>query len=528
MELVLADALLSQCPDSAALLGAVCGGGPDEALSAERAEALRFLLQRVAEGGWRGEDEARRLAWDAALGRCFPALLGSSSTPAEERARLVRAACGVVRSCASLCGSSVAERLAQEAWESLAAGPAGRLQTEAAVELLAAVAQWLAEPSLLEHVVGGALALLQQEDEDKTLLVAARLLPALGRNSAALGRVWEGLVLSPEGVLPPVSRTLLVLSALSEAVFPGEEQRPGSCTDDEAPRLLDARLSGGFWEIVQRGLTERDALCRKRAQYLLKRAVEVSEKLRSECRCSPDPGPGPSLFWWSAEKNDQLIQFWENYILIMETLEGNQIHVIKPVLPKLTSLYEYAVSEQKDSWVFHPSWHMCVYKRMFEGENKTLAKEGVIHFLEMWQTQCLPPSPGFSEFVIGPLMDALSESSFYSRSSGQVIGMCPTLGIQLQKFLAAFFTNVPEEEKSGFLLKFIQKMSNRHWCSIPIFFLSMALAHISACRALDAEGLVALRDVLQCTMITHQILLRGAAQCYLLKAAMLLTNVFSL
>nr|XP_056709163.1 probable methyltransferase TARBP1 isoform X2 [Euleptes europaea] len=209
----------------------------------------------------------------------------------------------------------------------------------------------------------------------------------------------------------------------------------------------------------------------------------------------------------------------------METLEGNQIHVIKPVLPKLNSLYEHAISEQKDSWVFHPSWHMCIYKRMFESENKTLAKEGVIHFLEMWQTQSLPPSPGFSEFVIGPLMDALSESSFYSRSSGQVIGTCPSLGIKLQKFLAAFFTNVPEEEKSSFLLKFIRKMSDRHWCSIPILFLSMALAHIPACRVLDTEGLLALRDVLQCTMITHQILLRGAAQCYLLKAAMLLTNV---
>lgn len=33
------------------------------------------------------------------------------------------------------------------------------------------------------------------------------------------------------------------------------------------------------------------------------------------------------------------------------------------------------------------------------------------------------------------------------------------------------------------------------------------------------------RDVLQCTMITHQILLRGAAQCYLLQTAMHLTDV---
>ncbi|OWK63118.1 putative methyltransferase TARBP1 [Lonchura striata] len=209
----------------------------------------------------------------------------------------------------------------------------------------------------------------------------------------------------------------------------------------------------------------------------------------------------------------------------METLEGNQIHVIKPVLPKLNSLYELAISGDKECWLFHPSWHVCIYRRMFESENKTLTKEGILHFLELYETKHLPNSPGFSEFVIGPLMDALSESSLYSRTPGQSIGACPPLGMRLQKFLATYLTLLPEEEKGSFLLKFIQKMTSRHWCAVPILFLSMALASIPACKVLGAEGLHALRDVLQCTMITHQILLRGAAQCYLLQTTMHLTDV---
>ncbi|NWZ79161.1 TARB1 methyltransferase, partial [Poecile atricapillus] len=233
----------------------------------------------------------------------------------------------------------------------------------------------------------------------------------------------------------------------------------------------------------------------------------------------------PSLFWWSAEKTEQLLQFWETYILIMETLEGNQIHVIKPVLPKLNSLYELALSGDKGCWLFHPSWHVCIYRRMFESENKTLTKEGILHFLELYETKHLPNSLGFSEFVIGPLMDALSESSLYNRTPGQSIGDCPPLGMRLQKFLATYLTLLPEEEKGIFLLKFIQKMTSRHWCAVPILFLSMALASIPACKVLGAEGLHALRDVLQCTMITHQILLRGAAQCYLLQTTMHLTDV---
>ncbi|XP_061480500.1 probable methyltransferase TARBP1 isoform X2 [Rhineura floridana] len=533
MEQLLADALLSQCSDSSALLRTVCG--EDRPLSVQQAETLRFLLERLAAtGGWRGQrsekDAAQRVAWEAALGRCLPVLLGGSTLAGEspeERLRLVRAACGALRCCASLCGPPLAERVARESLEG-SEGPE-RLQVETAVAVLTAVASWLEEPALLRRTVGTALRLLwgdgEDNEEEKALLAAGRLLPALGRNSAALGHVWEGLMLPPNDAPQRVSRTLLVLSALSDAVFPADPRQQNEGSSGEAAQLLDARLCSSFWKVVQKGLTESDALCRKRARYLLKRAVDVSEKLRVECRCNSDTGNEPCLFWWCAEKNDELAQFWENYILIMETLEGNQIHVIKPVLPKLDSLYEHAVSGQKDCWVFHPSWHVCIYKRMFESENKTLTKEGVIHFLDIWQIKHLPTSPGFSEFIIGPLMDALSESSLYSRLSGQIMGTCPPLGMKLQTFLATYFTSLPEKEKSSFLLKFIQKMSSRHWCAVPILFLSMALAHIPACRVLDTEGLLALRDVLQCTMITHQILLRGAAQCYLLKAAIFLTDV---
>lgn len=48
-------------------------------------------------------------------------------------------------------------------------------------------------------------------------------------------------------------------------------------------------------------------------------------------------------------------------------------------------------------WLFHPSWHMCIYKRMFESENKTLTKEGILHFLELYETKHLPNALGFSE-----------------------------------------------------------------------------------------------------------------------------------
>ncbi|KAB1270794.1 putative methyltransferase TARBP1 [Camelus dromedarius] len=191
-------------------------------------------------------------------------------------------------------------------------------------------------------------------------------------------------------------------------------------------------------------------------------------------------------------------------------------------------------------WLFHPSWHLCIYKRMFESENKILTKEGVTHFLELCETRVLPFSPEFSEFIVGPLMDALSESSLYSRSPGQLIGSGSPLGLKLQKFLVAYISLLPEEIKRyGDFVRIEQASVDFEYtlycigvpwkrlfnvCSSLPFFL-IALANIPRCKALGIEGLLALRDVLQCTMITHQILLRGAAQCYLLQTAMNLVDV---
>uniref|UniRef100_A0A8C6DMN6 TAR (HIV-1) RNA binding protein 1 n=1 Tax=Moschus moschiferus TaxID=68415 RepID=A0A8C6DMN6_MOSMO len=549
MEWVLAEALLSQSRDPRALLGALCRG---EA-SAERVETLRFLLQRLedeeARGGGAGAlPEAAR---EVAAGYLVPLLRGLRGCPAggadepgpaaRQCRRVLRAAGAALRSCARLAGGPpLAAALAEEALcDLLNAGPAPGLDwaAEAAVEVLAAVGPCLRpreDAALLERVARAALALALGGDKagpspDAAALVAGRLLPALARGGgAALRAVWDGLVAPGEPEGPGrVGSQLLILSALAEKLLP----EPGAdCVPAAREAGLDARRCWRFWSTLQAGLAwSEDALTRKRARYLLQRAVEVSAELGTDCACAPGHGPGPSLFWWSEKKKDELLKFWENYILIMETLEGNQIHVIKPVLPKLNSLFDYAVSEENGCWLFHPSWHLCIYKRMFESENKILTKEGVTHFLELYETRILPFSPEISE-VMAPSPFPLDfiylfSSPFVYRSPGQLIGSVSPLGLKLQKFLVTYISFLPEEIKSSFLLKFIQKMTSRHWCAVPILFLSKALANVPRCKALGIEGLLALRDVLQCTMITHQILLRGAAQCYLLQTAMNLVDL---
>ncbi|XP_051024530.1 probable methyltransferase TARBP1 [Acomys russatus] len=504
MERVLADALLAQSREPCALLGALCGG---EA-SAERVETLRLVLQRLEERdvGVSGLAEA---AHEVAKGYLVP-LLHASPGGGPARPRVLRAASAALRSCARLAGPELAVALAEDALR--------ELPDASAAELLAATApclRALEDAPLLRRLARAAVELALAGDAPPA--VGTRLLPALAQSAEpALRAAWDALGSAGLGAESRTGPELLVLSALAEKLLP-----------DRAGRAdLDARLCGRFWRTIQAGLGRgQDALTRKRARYLLQKAVQVSAELAVDCSCGSQDTKGPSLFWWSEKKKDELLKFWENYILIMEVLEGNQIHVIKPVLPKLNSLFEYAVSEENGRWLFHPSWHTSIYKRMFESENRILTKEGVTHFLELYGGKSLPYSPELSEFITGPLMDALAESCLYSRSPGQLLGSGSPLGLKLQKFLVTYVSILAEEIKSHFLLRFIQRMADRHWCAVPVLFLSRALASLPSCKALGGDGLLALRDVLQCTMITHQVLLRGAAQGYLLQTAMQLVDV---
>uniref|UniRef100_A0A4W3JQ57 tRNA (guanosine(18)-2'-O)-methyltransferase TARBP1 n=1 Tax=Callorhinchus milii TaxID=7868 RepID=A0A4W3JQ57_CALMI len=467
---------------------------------------------------------------EVASGRCLPllqrlrvsgsggsgdALRDSERGGPEERGRgrLVHSLCALLSGCCREAAPSLTgdiarlalgdvrahseERSAGAAGES-GAGPRAPVYSDVhvAVEVLASVAPLLPRlPEGLElrdRVLSAVLTAVRAGDEGLASRAAARVIPALLATGVPLERLWDEVKSceGPTGGPGAGCRRLLLLSSLSDHLFP--PHRDGR----EAP---DLRRCPEFWRVLQRGLVHRDNVSRKRAVYLLKRAVDVSRTLRDPC-----------LFWWLAEKNKLLVQLWENYILIMETLEENQVSNIIPSV---------CIS------LFHTSWVLCAYKRMFASENKTIIKEGLFHFLDVNVTKYPFITRMLSEFICGPLMDALSESTLYSRSPEQTVGSCPLLGVKLQVLLITFVESVPEQSKGDFLLQLIKSMGSKYWCAIPILFISRALAQIPSCKAWGVEGLHALREVLRCTMITHQVLLRGAAQCYLLQTTMNLTDV---
>ncbi|KAM3863056.1 putative methyltransferase TARBP1 [Diretmus argenteus] len=451
------------------------------------------------------------------------------------------AVCRLLSVCVPLCDVTAAGRVALSVLPTLklSKGDAeeeevpsqGRLDVEVAIEVMAVLLPTLSSnEQLTSTTLASALSCIRTLSDAVVSKITVRLLFTLLSCSGEKLRSTLQFILDDlcnwhlSNRTPVVTeRTLLCLTALSDHMF--KAHQPGQSLP--RPRHHpDPRLSLQFWRILQDGLTHRDNVSRKRALYLLKRCVALSEEEEAECPCSPS-GDDELLFRWAPNSSKLLREFWEDYALVMETLEENQIHVVRPVLNRIDALIQTTAvdSRASHSGLFHPSWLLCVYQRMFHSENKSLMREGVCHLLELQALQQPAFALAFSQFIVGPFMDVLSESSLFHRAIEQSIGDCPELGVKLQVFMATFFSSLPPEDRGSVLLQLIRRLGSQHWCAVPILFLSQALSSLSQSPLLGTEGLNALREVLRCTMITHQVLLRGAAQCFLLNSALCLTEV---
>ncbi|KAM3606937.1 uncharacterized protein V6R79_026059 [Siganus canaliculatus] len=543
MNSVLINAVLSSSPDYGPLLQSLSWPS-DSWPETDQVEALTAFIEGLgpvlADSDTSRLSSAKRISIidqiDSVIwAQCLP-LLSRISAEAGEGTRCresTAAVCRLVSVCVPLCDASVPGRLALSLLPSLQLsedelpGP-GRLSVEVASEVMAALIPSLSEDEQLSlTILTSALSCIKTLPDALVSKITVRLLLTL--LSCSSGVRLENILKmimddvcrwhSTDRSAVVTERALLCLTALSDHLLTRQSLHSSSSSSETL-------LSTQFWTLVQDGLTHRDSVSRKRALYLLKKCVALSEE---EGVDSPHSSSleGELLFRWSSNRSKLLREFWEDYALVMETLEENQVHVVRPVLNRIDTLIQATVNDGQASGhgLFHPSWVLCVYQRMFHSENKSLMREGVCHLLELQILQQPDFAVAFSQFIVGPFMDVLSETSLFHRSTEQSVGECPELGAKLQDFMVTFFSSLPPEHRAQVLLQMIQQLSSKHWCAVPLLFLAQALSKLPPSPLLGPEGLTVLREVLRCTMITHQVLLRGAAQCFLLNSALCLTDV---
>lgn len=80
-----------------------------------------------------------------------------------------------------------------------------------------------------------------------------------------------------------------------------------------------------FWEIVQKGLVSNEPLTRKRTTYLLKRVLDMLDK--QPCDLLVMSEKGSYIFFWCSEEKSSLRGIWQDYVLLMETLDEKQVQM---------------------------------------------------------------------------------------------------------------------------------------------------------------------------------------------------------
>ena len=80
-----------------------------------------------------------------------------------------------------------------------------------------------------------------------------------------------------------------------------------------------------FWELLQSGFFNANSLTRKRTLYLFKRILDIIETNKQKVSATESKTSDP-VFWWTADYAKEISAIWEDFFLLMETLEEKQVH----------------------------------------------------------------------------------------------------------------------------------------------------------------------------------------------------------
>ncbi|KAF4524335.1 hypothetical protein B566_EDAN015888 [Ephemera danica] len=245
-----------------------------------------------------------------------------------------------------------------------------------------------------------------------------------------------------------------------------------------------------FWQLLQTGVTHMDQATRKQARYLLKRAIGAAVKRRAMIEVSS--------FTWDHSSS---LEVWDKFFLVIESLEEKQVHLIKPVLPIMESLFG----------LLSMKWALCSLNQVINHDNNFIVKWGISFFLQ------LPPCEDTKTFTILKLLPVLNNSVIYQSDHYNL----SDISISLNKF----FHDIAVSQDGEFFRRLLISMSEISWAPLPLYHVTQALASLPAVPAWGQTDLLILRKFLVDAMACQNVFLRATAQSMLLRTLISLTDI---
>jgi hypothetical protein len=240
-----------------------------------------------------------------------------------------------------------------------------------------------------------------------------------------------------------------------------------------------------FWLLIQKGIVSKDQMLRKQARYMLKRSLDYL--------CSNKIQVTTKNFSWTA---DSSLDLWQDFFLVIESLEEKQVHIIKPVLPLIDKLFK-----ELDS-----AWALLALHQAVHHDNNHIVKWGLNFFFNQ------RPCSNKLDFFIGHLLPALDNTSLYFESQ---------LGNTLENFMQS---TAEFGEDATFFKKLLPAASAVSWGPVPLLYFCKSVGNLPKFSSWDSSDLNLLKNFLNDTMITQDVFLRAACQSMLLRATLSLVD----
>ena len=239
-----------------------------------------------------------------------------------------------------------------------------------------------------------------------------------------------------------------------------------------------------LWNFIVIGLSHEDGLTRKRANYLLKRAVDKPHNFDTS-----DVNANPLVSFMDTNTFKDQRKLWDDFFLVIETLEEKQVHLVKQVFNKIQRLVSKVPTSSEElnvSKPFHIAWILVVYKLLFQHQNNAIVKWSVHNFLTSFSFKYI----GYTEFIdfaCHPLLNVLNSSKHYSYKEPNT--NCETENI-LTDYLAGFVPNRDDSDinldHETFWNHFLNAVFSISWGPLPLYHvtraISNALNRISPCH----------------------------------------------
>lgn len=251
----------------------------------------------------------------------------------------------------------------------------------------------------------------------------------------------EAIAFGPE----ETTRSLMLISRCLTIFLPYAKDS-GVLYDQWRLINFDLRRQDGLTFLLLDGLESETQLARKESLRILKSLVAFSTVMADDPAAIKageyvDEDSSARIFCWHPEHKKAWVDAWNNFVLLYESLQQPQVHIVAPMLPLLdTFLRRRALDEP---WL-GLSWWEVLMAVGFKNDSVAVRRvvlEGVLRLGE----ETFPALHTAQSFVFGQLLKHCDTTSFYypidttrfvSRFGELVVG-----------FYSRFLASIPSREE---------------------------------------------------------------------------------